>query len=74
MESRAMQISMYEEMRSMHSTLKDAISSTGMPSPSVLQLACDSQLKQLPIMLSNSEPMVQANLGVVRYDLYKLAA
>ncbi|KGO37124.1 hypothetical protein PEXP_001490 [Penicillium expansum] len=66
MESRAIQISMYEEMRSMHSTLKDAISSTGMPPPSVIQLACDSQLKQLPIMLSNSEPMVQANLGVVR--------
>ncbi|KAK4870013.1 hypothetical protein LT330_005737 [Penicillium expansum] len=65
MESRAMQISMYEEMRSMHSTLKDAISSTGMPSPSVLQFACDSQLKQLPMMLSDSEPMAQTNLGVV---------
>ncbi|KGO77406.1 hypothetical protein PITC_047790 [Penicillium italicum] len=65
MESRAMQISMYEEMRSMHSTLKDAISSTGMPPPSVLQLACNSHLKQLPMMLSDSGPLVQKNLGVV---------
>lgn len=69
-----MQISIYEEMQSMHSTLKKAISSTGMPPPSVLQLVCDSQRKQLPMTLSNSGPMVQTNIGVDRYDLYKTAS
>ncbi|KAJ5520298.1 hypothetical protein N7463_000751 [Penicillium fimorum] len=69
-ESRAMQISIYEEMRSMHSTLGMAISSTDMPPPSVLQLACDSQRKQLPMMMSDSGQMVQKNLAVDRYDMY----
>lgn len=60
-----MQISIYEEMQIMHSTLKMAISSTGIPPPSLLQLACDSQRNQLPMMISDS--------GDDGYGLYKKA-
>ncbi|KAJ5780633.1 hypothetical protein N7457_005793 [Penicillium paradoxum] len=49
--ARVMQISIYEEMRSMHSTLKNTISSTGMPPPSLLQVVCDRQREEVPIML-----------------------
>jgi hypothetical protein len=68
-----MQISIYEEMQNMHSTLKMAISSTSMPPPSLLQLACDSQRNQLPMMLSDSGPLVQTDLGHDGYGLYKNA-
>lgn len=68
-----MQMSIYEEMQSRHSTLKMAISSTGMPPPSLLQLACDSQHKQLPMMLSDSGPLVQTDLGDDEYVMYKNA-
>lgn len=66
-----MQISTYEEVQSMHCTLKMAISSTGMPPPSLLQLACDSQHKQPPMMLSDSGPLAQTDLGVDGYAMYK---
>lgn len=67
-----MQISIYEEMQSMHSILKMAISSTGMPPPSLLQLACDSQNKQPPMMVSDSGPLAQTDLGDYKYGLCKI--
>ncbi|KAJ5922331.1 hypothetical protein N7516_010034 [Penicillium verrucosum] len=70
-EYRAMQIPTYEEVQSMHCTLKMAISSTGLPPPSLLQLACDSQHKQPPMMLSDSGPLAQTDLGVDGYAMYK---
>lgn len=68
-----MHISIYEEMQSMHSSLKVAISSTGMPPPSLLQLACDSQHKQPPMMLSDRGPLAQTDLGDDKYGPYKNA-
>ncbi len=68
-----MQISIYEEMQSMHSTLKLAISSTGMPPPSLLQLACDSQHKQAQMVPSDSAPLALTDLGDDKYGMYKNA-
>ncbi|KAJ5857315.1 hypothetical protein N7455_008209 [Penicillium solitum] len=72
-ESRAMQISIYEEMQSMHSILKMGISSTGIPPPSLLQLACDSQHKQPQMMLSDRGLLAQTDLGDDKYASYKNA-